>query len=188
MIKSRPAATLSLSLSLSLVLAAAFASACAAKKPQTAATSAAPPPPAAATSVAPPVVSSPSSAEADVLSADLATLNRQGYLKDAFFDYDQSVLRADAREALNADAGWLKKYPSTRLLIEGHCDERGTEEYNLALGDRRAAAVREYLAALGVTAARVQTVSYGKERPFCGEENEPCYQQNRRGHLLITAK
>ena len=188
MFKSRSSATVSVSFA--LVLAASLAaSACSAKKPQTAgATSATTPPSSTATSVAPPAVSQPSSADADVLSADLATLNRKGYLKDAFFDYDQAVLRPDAREALNTDAGWLKKFPSTRLLIEGHCDERGTEEYNLALGDRRAAAVREYLAALGVTAARVQTVSYGKERPFCGEENDSCFQQNRRGHLLITAK
>jgi len=188
MFKSRPAANLSLSLS--LVLAAVLAaSACSARKPQTTATGSAPPPSSGATtSVAPPAVSQPSSADADVLSADLATLNRKGYLKDAFFDYDQAVLRSDAREALSSDAGWLKKFPSTRLLIEGHCDERGTEEYNLALGDRRAAAVREYLAGLGVTAERVQTVSYGKERPFCEQENESCFQQNRRGHLLITAK
>jgi peptidoglycan-associated lipoprotein len=185
MLKNRSA----LSLSLFLAGAAFVLSACSAKHPQNAAASpAASSSTAAATSVAPPPAAQPSSADADVLSADLATLNRKGYLKDAFFDYDQAVLRSDAREALSTDAGWLKKYPSTRLLVEGHCDERGTEEYNLSLGDRRAAAVREYLAGLGVTAARVQTVSYGKERPFCDQENEPCFQENRRGHLLITAK
>jgi peptidoglycan-associated lipoprotein len=73
-------------------------------------------------------------------------------------------------------------------MIEGHCDERGTEEYNLALGDRRANAAREYLASLGVPATRIASVSYGKERPFCSQDTESCWQENRRGHLLITAK
>ena len=177
-------------LALSILFAAALAvSSCSAKKPQTAASgpagSAAAPP---STAVAPPAAGHPSSAAPDVLSEDLATLNRKGYLKDAFFDYDQAVLRPDAREALTADAGWLKKYASAKILVEGHCDERGTEEYNMALGERRAEAVREYLAAMGVGAARVQTVSYGKERPFCSQENESCWQENRRGHMLITAK
>jgi peptidoglycan-associated lipoprotein len=161
--------------------------ACAAKKPQTTAaareTAPSPPP---ATAVAPPLSASPG--QVDVLSDDLATLNRRGYLKDAFFDYDKAELRPDARNALATDAGWLKKYTSTRLLIEGHCDERGTEEYNMALGDRRASAVKEYLASLGVNAGRVQTVSYGKERPFCSQDTESCWQENRRGHMVLTAK
>ena len=175
---------------LSLLFAAALAvSSCSAKKPQTAASgpaanASAPP----ATAVAPPAAAQPSSAAPDVLSEDLATLNRRGYLKDAFFDYDRSELRDDARASLAADAQWLKKYTSAKILIEGHCDERGTEEYNIALGDRRANATREYLASLGISASRVATVSYGKERPFCSQENEDCWQQNRRGHLLITAK
>ncbi len=140
------------------------------------------------TAVPPPAVSANAPVAADVLSGDLAELNRRGYLKDAFFDYDKSDLRPDARQALATDAGWLKKYPSTKLLIEGHCDERGTDEYNLALGERRADAVREYLADMGVGSNRVQTVSYGKERPFCSQETDSCWQENRRGHMVITAK
>ena len=140
------------------------------------------------TSVPPPSASANAPVTADVLSGDLAELNRRGYLKDAYFDYDKAELRPDARQALAADAAWLKKFSSTKLLIEGHCDERGTDEYNLALGERRADAVREYLAAMGVGSSRVQTVSYGKERPFCNQETESCWQENRRGHMVITAK
>ena len=187
MSKNRTA--VSFSLSLCLVLAALALSACSAKKPQTAAASpAASSSTAAATSVAPPAASQPSVAGDEVLTGDLATLNRKGYLKDAFFDYDQANLRDDARASLAGDAQWLKKYPAAKILIEGHCDERGTEEYNIALGDRRANATREYLASLGVSASRIATVSYGKERPFCSQETEQCWQENRRGHLLITAK
>ena len=82
----------------------------------------------------------------------------------------------------------MKRYSSLRFVVEGHCDERGTEAYNLALGEQRAAAAKDYLAALGVDASRIQTVSYGKERPFCTEATDPCWQSNRRDHLLITAK
>ena len=122
------------------------------------------------------------------MSEDLATLNRRGYLKDVYFDFNEAALRDDARTSLAADARWLERYPSMRVLIEGHCDDRGTEAYNLALGDRRANAAREYLASLGVDGSRVQTVSYGKERPFCEQDNESCWQENRRGHVVVTAK
>lgn len=130
----------------------------------------------------------PVAAREDVLSEDLATLNRNGYLKDVYFDFDQSTLRDDARTSLAADAKWLEHYPSIRILIEGHCDDRGTEAYNLSLGDRRANAAREYLASLGVNGSRVQVVSYGKERPFCDQDTDSCWQENRRGHLVVTAK
>ena len=132
--------------------------------------------------------SAPATAREDVMSEDLATLNRHGYLKDVYFDFNEATLRDDARTTLAADARWLEHYPSMRILIEGHCDDRGTEAYNLALGDRRANAAREYLASLGVDGARVRTVSYGKERPFCEQDNENCWQENRRGHVLVTAK
>ena len=89
---------------------------------------------------------------------------------------------------LQKDIEWLKRWPSTKIMVEGHCDSRGTPEYNLALGDRRAKAVQDYLVSLGLTADRVQIVSKGKEAPFCSEENEACWQQNRRGHFVITAK
>ena len=90
------------------------------------------------------------------------------------------------KNTLNKQAAWLARYPSVRLNIEGHCDERGTREYNLALGARRANAVKEYLVAQGVSAARLETISYGKERPICTESNEDCWAQNRRGVSVIT--
>ncbi len=122
------------------------------------------------------------------MSEDISTLNAKGYLKDAFFDFDKADLREDARTALSADADWLKQYSSIQVLVEGHCDERGTEEYNLSLGEKRASAVKGYLASLGVDASRIRTVSYGKDRPFCTDHNESCWQENRRGHFVITAK
>jgi peptidoglycan-associated lipoprotein len=138
--------------------------------------------------VPPPPRSVPPEPGGEVMTTDISELNKKGYLQDAYFDYDQSDLRDDARSALSANAEWLKKYPSIQILIEGHCDERGTSAYNLALGDRRANAARDYLVSLGISAARVKTVSYGKERPFCTESTETCWQQNRRAHFVITAK
>ena len=122
------------------------------------------------------------------LPGTVEEINRRGFLKDAFFDYNKADLRDDARAALAANADWLKKNTSVQFLIEGHCDDRGTTEYNLALGDRRANSAREYLVSLGVDASRIRTVSYGKERPFCTAETEECWQQNRRAHFLATAK
>lgn len=160
---------------------------CAKKPPTTAAQVRENPAPAASPAPARPAAP-PVAAREDVLSEDLATLNRKGYLKDVYFDFDQATLRDDARASLASDATWLERYPSTRILIEGHCDDRGTEAYNLALGDRRANAAREYLASLGVQGTRVQVVSYGKERPFCEQQTEGCWQENRRGHVVVTAK
>jgi len=97
-------------------------------------------------------------------------------------------LRDDARSVLQRDAAWLAKWPQTRIRIDGHCDERGTAEYNLALGDRRAATVRDYLTELGVKAERIQMRTLGKEAPFCRDEGESCWSQNRRGHFEITDK
>jgi peptidoglycan-associated lipoprotein len=122
------------------------------------------------------------------IPSDVAEINRRGYLKDAFFDLDRSEIRPDARATLEADAAWLRKYPTVKLTVEGHCDERGTREYNMALGERRAGAVKDYLVTLGVEASRVRTVSYGKERPFCRENRETCWQENRRGHFVVTAR
>ncbi|MES1256554.1 MAG: OmpA family protein [Acidobacteriota bacterium] len=118
----------------------------------------------------------------------LEALNAEHPLSDAFFDYDQRTLREDARTALQRDAAWLAKWPQTTVSVEGHCDERGTAEYNLALGEERAAAVKAYLEDLGVSSNRVRTVSVGKEAGFCHELNEGCWSQNRRGHFLITGK
>jgi peptidoglycan-associated lipoprotein len=107
-------------------------------------------------------------------------------VKDSFFDYDKADIRADARQALAQTAQFLRSYPQIRVTIEGHCDERGSTEYNLALGDRRAQATRQFLINLGIAADRLETVSWGKERPFCTESNEECWQQNRRGHFVMA--
>jgi peptidoglycan-associated lipoprotein len=107
-------------------------------------------------------------------------------IKDAFFDLDKSDLRADAREALTKDAEFLRSYPQVRLSLEGHCDERGSTEYNLGLGQRRAEAAKNYLISLGITGDRVETISWGKERPFCMEHDENCWQQNRRAHFVMA--
>lgn len=109
-------------------------------------------------------------------------------LKDVFFAFDSWNITEEARQALSADAEWIKANPSAMLKIEGHCDERGTQAYNLVLGEKRAKAVRNYLAELGVIANRLAVVSYGKERPFCKERDESCYQQNRRGHIVVRPK
>ena len=105
-------------------------------------------------------------------------------VRDAYFDYDKADLRPDARAALSKTADFLKNYPRFKVTIEGHCDERGSTEYNLGLGDRRASAVKQYMVSLGISADRVNTVSFGKEKPFCNESNESCWQQNRRGHFV----
>ncbi|MER3424025.1 MAG: peptidoglycan-associated lipoprotein Pal [Nitrospiraceae bacterium] len=106
-------------------------------------------------------------------------------LADVFFDYDQFTIRGEAQAVLEADASILKAKHDGTLLIEGHCDERGTLAYNLVLGERRAQAVKRYLQDLGIEASRMQITSYGKERPFCTEHSEDCWQKNRRAHLVV---
>jgi peptidoglycan-associated lipoprotein len=105
-------------------------------------------------------------------------------VRDAYFDYDKADIRPDARAPLSKTADFLKNYPRFKVTIEGHCDERGSTEYNLGLGDRRASAVKQYLVSLGVSADRLTIVSFGKEKPFCNQSNEACWQQNRRGHFV----
>ena len=105
-------------------------------------------------------------------------------VQDAYFDFNKADVRADARTALAKTADFLRNYPQIRVTIEGHCDERGSTEYNLALGDRRASAVKQYLVSLGISGDRISTVSFGKEKPFCTQGNEACWQQNRRGHFV----
>src|SRR6202166_3108627 len=107
-------------------------------------------------------------------------------VKDAYFDYNKADVRPDARDALSQTAQFLRSYPQLKVVIAGHCDERGSTEYNLALGDRRAAAAKQFLASLGISADRMETVSYGKERPFCSASTEECYQQNRRAHIIMA--
>lgn len=109
-------------------------------------------------------------------------------LEDVFFGYDQWVLSDSGMEALNLDAQWLKDHPGAVMKVEGHCDERGTADYNMVLGEKRAKTARGYLIESGVAPKQVAIVSYGKARPFCSDPAESCYQQNRRGHVLLSVK
>jgi peptidoglycan-associated lipoprotein len=159
-----------------------------------------PPPPAATAPTAPPPPPAPPPAPAPAaapraLTEDeifaqksLAQLNSESPLGDVYFDLDESTIKDEAKASLSTNATWLKRWTGTRINVEGHCDERGTAEYNLGLGERRANAVKAYLVELGVPTDRVVIVSKGKESPFCTESNESCWRQNRRGHFVITAK
>ena len=118
----------------------------------------------------------------------LDQINAEKPLGDVYFDLDTSDVREDGRHTLQKNAAWLKKWTSTRISIEGHCDSRGSSEYNLALGDRRASAAKAYLLDLGIPANRILTVSKGKEEPVCRDDSESCWQQNRRGHFIVSAK
>jgi peptidoglycan-associated lipoprotein len=179
-----------------IALAVLTASAACSKKAPVAAPQ--PPPPPAPTTPAPPPPPPPPPPPAPAakpLTEDeafakktLAELNAEKPLEDVYFDYDKADLRAEARSSLSKNAEWLKRWPSTRVRVEGHCDARGTNEYNLALGEKRAAAVRDYLASLGIAGDRVQIVTKGEESPFCLEETESCFAQNRRGHFIVSAK
>ena len=141
-----------------------------------------PPPP-------PPAPTPPAPTEDEIFAKKtLEQLNAEKPLGDVFFAYDSVDLSADARTAMQKSLEWLKRWTSTKIMVEGHADSRGTNEYNLALAERRAAAVRDYLTSLGLAADRVTIVSKGEEQPFCSEEAESCWQQNRRGHFLITEK
>ncbi len=128
----------------------------------------------------------------DVWSADLDTLNayvrEQGLLQTVYFDFDQANLRSDARERLAANARFLEERPELVIAIEGHADERGTGEYNLALGDRRANETQSYLGSLGVEGDRLRSVSYGEERPECTESGEGCWWKNRRAQFVIVGR
>jgi peptidoglycan-associated lipoprotein len=147
-----------------------------------------PPPPPPRAAAAPPSAPGALSEQEVFARKSLEQLNAERPLDDVYFDLDESEIRADARAALQKNSDWLKRWTSTVLAIEGHCDSRGSAEYNLGLGSRRATAVRDYLVSLGVPAARVTVISKGKEQPFCNQEEESCWQQNRRGHFVITGK
>lgn len=157
-----------------------------------------PPPPAAAPTPPPPPPPPPPAAAPrppaplteDQLFAQktLAQLNAEMPLGTVHFDLDESTIRDDARPILQRNADWMKRWTSTQVTVEGHCDARGSAEYNLALGTRRATAVKDYMVSLGVPANRLTVVTKGKEQPLCTEENESCWQQNRRGQFIITAK
>ena len=109
-------------------------------------------------------------------------------LKDVFFGFDQWTLSDSGMEALSHNAKWLKEHPGAVLKVEGHCDERGTSDYNIVLGDKRSKSARNYLTEMGLSSKQIGIVSYGKERPFCLEHEESCYQLNRRGHVLLKRK
>ncbi len=140
-----------------------------------------PPPPA-------PEAPRPLTEEEIFAKKSLEELNAEKPLGDVFFAYDSASISDEGRATLQKNMEWLRKWTGTRVLVEGHCDSRGTPEYNLALGEQRAASVRDYLVSLGLPADRVTIVSKGEEQPFCTEEAESCFSQNRRGHFLITAK
>jgi len=126
--------------------------------------------------------------EDSIASGSIDEINRNSPLKPAFFRYDSSELDEAAQKVLQENAAVLKQYSSFQISIEGHADERGTAEYNLALGERRAVAARNYLVSLGVSADRVKIVSYGKEFPFDPGHNEEAWANNRRAHFVVTAK
>ena len=163
-------------------------------------------PPTAAAAPTPPVVTAappapPRAATAEprrpvaTLSEDelfarktLDELNAERPLSDIWFNFDEWTIRDDARVTLQRNAEWLRRWPSTSIAVEGHTDDRGTGEYNWGLGERRAHSVKEYMASLGVAPERILVVSKGEETPMCVDASEGCWQQNRRGHPIITAK
>jgi len=122
------------------------------------------------------------------LPEDLALLNAAGYLEDVFFDTNLYDIKPEYRDALARNAAWLQQHRTIQILVEGHCDERNTREYNLALGERRAAAVRDYLIFLGVAPERLRTISYGEEKPFELGRGEESWKLNRRAHFVITGR
>ena len=147
-----------------------------------------PPPPPPPSPVAEPMPVPPMPVEDTIGSKSLDDLNRDSPLKPLFFDLDSSDVSPEGQQVLQANAAVLKKYPAWQVTIEGHCDERGTGEYNLALGERRALAARTYLVSLGIPADKVKTVSYGKEFPFDAGKDDGAWSKNRRAHFVITAK
>jgi peptidoglycan-associated lipoprotein len=188
---------------LGIGMAVSLTAAACSKKVPPAAPAPPPPAPAAAAAAAPtpppppapppaPTPAPPAAApltEAEIFARkSLEQLNAERPLGDVFFELDKSDIRDEGRPLLQRDADWMKKWTSTIVTVEGHCDSRGSSEYNLALGNRRATAVKEYLVSLGIAPNRVTVVSKGKEQPFCNDENEGCWQQNRRGHFIVTAK
>lgn len=134
-------------------------------------------------SMAPPAASSDAMSESSARSARLAAV--EAMLADIYFDYNRSGLRKDGMAKLEANARLLRAEQNWKLLITGHCDERGSQDYNLVLGERRAQSVKQYLEDLGLPASQIHVASYGKEKPFCTEPNEECWQQNRRAHFSV---
>ena len=182
------------------LVVAIVTAACGGKKPPIARPT--PPPPVAPTRPATPppptppepipertvIPAEPAPGERDLGAADLDKLNRESPFQPVFFELDSADISSTGQAALNVNGELLKKYSSWKISIEGHCDERGTPEYNLALGERRALAARNYLVSLGVPADRIQTISYGKEFPFDLAHTEEAWARNRRAQFVVTAK
>jgi peptidoglycan-associated lipoprotein len=181
-----------------LMTVAVTAAACGGKKPVQTPAPAPPPAPAPAPTTPPPPpppppppapAPTPAPSDEEVFSRmTLEELNLKRVLGDVFFAYDSVELGQDARGTLQKSSDYLKRWGTTKVMIEGHADARGTNEYNLALGERRAAATRDYVVSLGITNERITIVSKGEEQPVCREENEACWQKNRRAHFIFTAK
>ena len=164
-------------------------------QPPTPAPAAAAPPPATTPTPPPPPPAPPPAARPAPPTEDevfrrktLDELNAEKPLTDTLFELDSTDLSTEARAAVQKDVDWMKRWTSTKVMVEGHADSRGSNEYNLALGERRADAVRDYMVGLGIPAERITIVSKGEEQPFCADETEACWQQNRRGHFIVTAK
>jgi len=187
---------------MSLLLVGLIISGCAKQPATTAATAApapAPAPRAAAPGPAPTAAAPAGSGEAASAAAataapastarpSLKEFTAVAALKDVFFEFDKYDIRGEDAKTLDANATWLKANAENLVLIEGHCDERGTNEYNLALGERRAKAAMNYLVSQGVQANRITIISYGEERPLCNEKNESCWSKNRRAHFLVKPR
>ena len=181
-----------------LVLVTALATtACGKKKVETPAPAPAPPPPPPATTPPsppapappPPTAARPAPTEDELFARmTLDELNAKGVLADVFFAYDSVDINAEARTVLQKNTDYLKRWASTKVMVEGHADARGSNEYNLALGERRAGAARDYVVSLGIPMDRVTIVSKGEEAPVCRELNEACYAKNRRDHFVFTGK
>ncbi|MEM7480311.1 MAG: peptidoglycan-associated lipoprotein Pal [Acidobacteriota bacterium] len=137
-----------------------------------------------------PEVEVPDDVEENTLPSDIAELNeelkRRGLIGDVYFDFDKSDLSEEARERLANNAAFMRENPQYQFRVEGHCDERGTNEYNLALGQRRATTAVDYITSLGADGGNMTTISYGEERPFCTENSEGCWARNRRAHFVVT--
>ncbi len=136
-----------------------------------------------------PVMKEPVLSEEEIfMSKSLEQINREQPLAMIHFDYDKYFIREDAKPVLERDAAWMKKFRTVKILVEGHCDERGTEEYNLALGEKRAKSAMDYLASLGVSADRMKILSYGKSQPLVAGHDEATWQKNRRAQFIIIEK
>ncbi len=147
-----------------------------------------PPPPPPPAQPAPPPAPRPLTEEEIFSKKTLDQINAEMPLGDVSFDYDQASVRDDQRGILQKNADWMRRWTTTRVTVEGHADSRGTNQYNLALGDKRGNAVKDYLVGLGIAADRVVVVSRGEESPLCTDETEACFERNRRGHFIVTAK